>query len=173
MCNLHQEYNCLLSQHVAAAKGFDDIAQFLIGKGASVNVKGKSLVIWHYKISFLVQKENSSYVNIHSDSFGNTPLLEALRNGHDAVTSLLTNAGASLLLDNAGNCLCDAVASKELEFLRRLLHSGVNANSRNYDLRTPLHIAASEGLYPASVILLEAGANVLSVDRLDVTSVIL
>lgn len=45
----HQEYTSLLSQHVAAAKGFDDIAQFLIEKGASVNVKGKSLVIWHYK----------------------------------------------------------------------------------------------------------------------------
>ncbi|XP_071901982.1 potassium channel SKOR-like isoform X2 [Coffea arabica] len=132
------DYNDRSPLHVAARKGYEDIAQFLIEKAANVNAK---------------------------DYFGNTPLLEAVRNEHDEVASLLVNAGATLMLDHVGTFLCEAVASRELEFLKRLLFNGANPNAKNFDMRTPLHIAASEGLYPASVLLLEAGASVLSVDR--------
>ncbi|XP_027169088.1 potassium channel SKOR-like isoform X2 [Coffea eugenioides] len=132
------DYNDRSPLHVAARKGYEDIAQFLIEKDANVNAK---------------------------DYFGNTPLLEAVRNEHDEVASLLVNAGATLMLDHVGTFLCEAVASRELEFLKRLLFNGANPNAKNFDMRTPLHIAASEGLYPASVSLLEAGASVLSVDR--------
>ncbi|CAI9113199.1 OLC1v1013772C4 [Oldenlandia corymbosa var. corymbosa] len=132
------DYNGRSPLHVAAWKGYEDITLFLIEKGADINAK---------------------------DNFKNTPLLEAVRNGHEEVASLLANAGASLLLDNIGNRLCEAVANGDLELLRRLLSFGTNPNSKNYDLRTPLHVAASEGLYPASVLLLGAGASVIAVDR--------
>lgn len=92
-------------------------------------------------------------------------MLEAVKNGHDHVASLLVEAGALLGIDNDGTCLCEAVAKRDLEYLRRLLANGINPNSKNYDFRTPLHLAASEGLFSISVLLLEAGASVFAVDR--------
>ncbi|KAF5795629.1 putative ankyrin repeat-containing domain-containing protein [Helianthus annuus] len=78
---------------------------------------------------------------------------------------MLVEAGAFLDMDNAGNCLCMAVAKGDIEFLKRVLDNGVNPNSRNYDLRTPLHIAAAEGLYSIAKLILEAGGSVSSKDR--------
>lgn len=100
-----------------------------------------------------------------ADHLGKTPLYEAIKNGHGQVASLLVKAGAFLSVDNAGNCLCELVASKHTDFLKRLLENGVNPNSRNYDLRTPLHLAASEGLFSESLLLLESGASVFAIDR--------
>ncbi|PHT53660.1 Potassium channel GORK [Capsicum baccatum] len=124
--------------HVSASKGHGDVTVFLIQRGVEINAR---------------------------DNFGCTPLLEAVKNGHDHVASLLVEAGALLGIDNDGTCLCEAVAKRDLDYLRRLLANGINPNSKNYDLRTPLHLSASEGLFPISVLLLEAGASVFAVDR--------
>ncbi|XP_052183654.1 potassium channel SKOR-like isoform X2 [Diospyros lotus] len=124
--------------HLAASRGYEEIAEFLVQKGVGINVK---------------------------DNFGNTPLLEAIKNGHDRIASLLVKAGASLAIDNAGSFLCMVVASRDSDFLRRLLANGINPNSKNYDLRTPLHLAAAEGLVTVVCLLLQAGASVFSKDR--------
>ncbi|KAJ0719404.1 putative cyclic nucleotide-binding domain, potassium channel, voltage-dependent, EAG/ELK/ERG [Helianthus annuus] len=124
--------------HIAAIKGFADLVQYLLQKEARINA---------------------------TDNNGNTPLFEAIKNGHDGVVSMLVEAGAFLDMDNAGNCLCMAVAKGDIEFLKRVLDNGVNPNSRNYDLRTPLHIAAAEGLYSIAKLILEAGGSVSSKDR--------
>lgn len=92
-------------------------------------------------------------------------MFEAIKNGHDEVASLLQRSGASLSVDNAGSCLCDAVARNDLGFLRRILVNGINPNSKNYNLQTPLHLAAAEGLFSECVLLLETGASVLATDR--------
>lgn len=99
------------------------------------------------------------------DKYGNTPLLEAIKNGHDEVASLLVKAGASLAVDDAGDFLCTTAARRNMELLKRLLANDINPNAKNYDQRSPLHVAASEGLYPMAEFLLEAGASVLSKDR--------
>lgn len=99
------------------------------------------------------------------DNFGNTPLLEAIKNAHDRVSSLLIKEGASLNIDNAGSFLCTAIAKGDSDFLKKLLSNGIDPNSKGYDQRTPLHIAASEGLYLMAKLLLEAGASVFSKDR--------
>lgn len=99
------------------------------------------------------------------DNHGSSPLLEAIKNGHDQVISMLVEAGACLDMSNAGNCLCMAVAKGDLEFVTRVLANGINPNSKNYDLRTPLHIAAAEGFYSMSKLILEAGGSVFSKDR--------
>ncbi|CAN6584787.1 unnamed protein product [Malus baccata var. baccata] len=124
--------------HVAASKGFVDITRFLIEQGAAAEM---------------------------SDKYGNTPLLEAIKNGHDEVASLLVKAGASLAVDDAGDFLCTTAARRNMELLKRLLANDINPNAKNYDQRSPLHVAASEGLYPMAEFLLEAGASVLSKDR--------
>ncbi|KAL0425229.1 UNVERIFIED_CONTAM: Potassium channel SKOR [Sesamum radiatum] len=132
------DYNGQSALHRAASKGYEDIIQFLVHKQVQINPR---------------------------DHFGRTPLFKAIKNGHDRAASLLVRAGASLSIDDAGNCLCNAVAKKDLDFLKRLLANGINPNSKNYDLRTPLHLAASEGLYSESILLLEAGASVFATDR--------
>ncbi|XXG81801.1 hypothetical protein AAC387_Pa09g2370 [Persea americana] len=124
--------------HLAASKGYEDITYFLIQKGVDINI---------------------------SDKFGNTPLLEAIKNGHDGVASLLYQEGASLNIDDAGCFLSKAVIWGDSHFLRRILSHGVDPNSKDYDHRTPLHVAAAEGSVLMAKVLLEAGASVLSKDR--------
>ncbi|KAL5556457.1 hypothetical protein UlMin_038693 [Ulmus minor] len=132
------DYDGRSALHVAASKGYEDITIFLIERGVDVNI---------------------------SDKFGYTPLLEAIKNGHDRVVSLLTNAGAKLSIDGTGSFLCNAVAMGDMNLLKRLLAEGVNPNAKNYDRRTPLHIAASEGLYSMAEFILDAGASVYLKDR--------
>ncbi|XP_037493386.1 potassium channel SKOR isoform X2 [Jatropha curcas] len=124
--------------HLAASRGDEDITLFLIQEGVDINIK---------------------------DKFGNTPLFEAIKNGHDHVASLLVKQGAHLSLDDAGSFLCSTVSKGDSDLLKRLLSNGIDPNSKDYDHRTPLHVAASEGLYIMTKLLLEAGASVSSKDR--------
>ncbi|CAI9272031.1 unnamed protein product [Lactuca saligna] len=71
-----------------------------------------------------------------SDNFGNTPLLEAIKRGYDNIASLLIKESSLLMI-----------------------------NSKDYDLRTPLHVATSHGSYVVAKLLVESGASVLSKDR--------
>ncbi|CAI0428081.1 unnamed protein product [Linum tenue] len=98
--------------HLAASRGYEDMASFLIGKGVDVDVKG-----------------------------------------------------ASLNIDDAGSFLCTSVVRGDSDFLKRFLAFGVDPNSKDYDHRTPLHVAASEGLYLMAKLLVEAGASVFTKDR--------
>lgn len=107
-----------------------------------------------------------------TDKYGNTPLHEAIKNGHDLVVSLLVESGALLYISDAGNCLCLAVAREDLDYLRRVMDNGADPNSKNYDLRTPLHIASSKGLLSIAHLLLEAGASVFPKDRYSLDSYI-
>lgn len=100
-----------------------------------------------------------------SDNFGNTPLFEAVKNGHDRVASLLYSNGAKLNLKDPSSHLCSAVARGDSDFIKRLLAYGIDLNSKDYDSRTPLHVAAAAGFYAIAKMLSEAGASVLSIDR--------
>lgn len=102
---------------------------------------------------------------IDTDNFGYTPLLEAVKFGHDRIANILVENGAILSLEQAGNYLCKVVTESKLEMLRGLLEFGVDPNSKNYDLRTPLHVAAAEGLHLVASLLIEFGADVRSKDR--------
>ncbi|KAM0917953.1 hypothetical protein ACQ4PT_009343 [Festuca glaucescens] len=124
--------------HLAAAKGYEDVVQFLIHEGADIDV---------------------------TDKFGNTPLLEAVKEGHDQVATLLFSQGAKLNLENCGSHLCMAVSKGDSDFVRRALAYGADPDSKDYDHRTPLHIAAAEGLYMMAKMLVDAGASVFTTDR--------
>ncbi|KAM7277694.1 hypothetical protein ACFE04_004828 [Oxalis oulophora] len=132
------DYDGRTPLHLAACRGYEDIVHFLTKEGVDINAK---------------------------DNFGNTPLLEAARNGHDRVARLLSGQGALLMIDDAGSFLCITVAKGDLDVLRRVLSYGADPNSKNYDQRTPLHIAAREGSILMSKLLIEAGASVLLQDR--------
>ncbi|PWA41543.1 Ankyrin repeat-containing protein [Artemisia annua] len=98
---------------------------------------------------FLIQE--GVEVNI-SDNFGNTPLLEAIKRGHDNIASLLIKEGCSLTITDSDTKLSPSVAREVL-------------NSKDYDFRTPLHVATSRGSYVLAELLVKAGASVLSKDR--------
>jgi len=55
--------------------------------------------------------------------------------------------------------LCESAADADLEGLQKLLASGHNVNSRDYDHRTALHIAAANGNADAVQLLLDNGAK--------------
>ncbi|XP_048542687.1 potassium channel KOR1-like isoform X2 [Triticum urartu] len=134
----NSDYDRRSPLHLAASRGYEDIVQFLIHQGADINL---------------------------TDKFGNTPLLEAVRQGHDRVATLLFSKGAKLNLENAGSHLCIAVSKGDSDFIRGALAYGADPNSKDYDHRNPLHIAAAEGLYIMAKLLVEAGASVLATDR--------
>jgi ankyrin repeat protein len=93
-------------------------------------------------------------------------LLEAIKNGHDKIAELLVKEGAVLKLEDPGSFLCSIVVKGDSEFLKRILsNGGIDPNSRDYDHRTPLHVAASQGLYLMAKYLLDSGASVFSKDR--------
>jgi hypothetical protein len=82
-----------------------------------------------------------------------------------AVTHLLTN-GAVATVDNSDEeHLRDAAHRNEPEQIAALLAAGVNVNAADYDGRTALHIAASDGHVDAVVALLKGGADRTVVDR--------
>lgn len=132
------DYDGRTPLHLAAARGYEDIALFLIQAGVDVNAL---------------------------DCFGNMPLMEAIRNGYDGVVSLLCEAGATLNIKESGNFLCSAVARGDFDLIKRLLSNGVDPNCKDYDQRTPLHVATSRGLYVTAKLLIDAGASVSSKDR--------
>ncbi|WOL06611.1 potassium channel KOR1-like isoform X1 [Canna indica] len=124
--------------HLAASGGYEDITLFLIQEGVDINLQ---------------------------DKFGNTPLSEAIKQGNERVAFLLYSEGAKLSLKDSGSQMCTAVARGDSDFIRRALTYGAEPNSKDYDQRTPLHIAAANGLYPIAKMLLDAGASVFAVDR--------
>jgi len=132
------DYDGRRALHLAACKGYEEITVFLIQAGAEINA---------------------------IDKFGNTPLLEAVKAGHDNIASILKQNGATLGIEDAGSLLRKAIADGNAELLKRLLANGINPNSMDYDHRTPLHMAAAEGLHLLARILLDSGASVFSLDR--------
>ncbi|XP_020111469.1 potassium channel KOR2-like [Ananas comosus] len=131
-------YDGRTALHVATSKGHEEIVKFLVQRGANVNC---------------------------IDKFGSSPLLEAVKAGHDRIAAHLVKNRAILNLEDNGSYLRKIATESNISTLRRLLEYGVDPNTKNYDLRTPLHIAAAEGLHLVAAVLLEFGADVLSKDR--------
>lgn len=132
------DYDGRTALHIAALRGYENIVRFLIQRGANVN---------------------------SIDRFGNSPLLQAVKSGHDRITSLLVEHGAILNLEDAGGYLCRVVRGGRIDLLKKLLRFGISPNCRNYDQRTPLHIAAAEGLHLVASTLIESGADIQAKDR--------
>ena len=62
--------------------------------------------------------------------------------------------------------MCEAAAGGDIERLRGLVSKGADLNQGDYDRRTALHLAASEGLLPVLQYLLEeAKVDANPVDR--------
>jgi len=108
------------------------------------------------------------------DRWGGTPLDDAVRSGHAEVAAFLQSRNASIGLTSTAvtatfgpsAALCSAAARGDSDMLRLLVSQGLNIDQGDYDKRTALHLAASEGLlHVVKVLVDELGANPSVVDR--------
>lgn len=65
--------------------------------------------------------------------------------------------------------LCSAARLGDLDWIKQLVKDGCDVNAADYDLRTPLHLAAAEGKVETVTALIEGGASVHAVDRFGYT----
>lgn len=102
-----------------------------------------------------------------ADVHGTSALYEAVKGGHDACMDLLFENGAKLCMSEevSATKLCQCVFDGDIKQLTRLCKVGIDINAGDYDRRTPLHIAASEGNLTALKVLVEAGADLTVKDR--------
>ena len=101
------------------------------------------------------------------DRWGNTPLFDAVRNGHSVVAKELKLKGATLGLDETQTAgeLCEMSKAGSRDKLELFIESGADVNAKDYDARTALHLASSVGNLPIVKALLERGAEVNAKDR--------
>jgi Amt family ammonium transporter len=125
--------------HVAAAEGRLAVCKFLLD----------------------VHKVDANVV----DNFGNVPLLDAVNGSHVRVVKLLRSHGATADATVLGDALCEAAASGSLARVECLIAGGANVDAGDYDQRSALMIAASEGHAEVVGALLKAGANANQRDR--------
>jgi ankyrin repeat protein len=108
-----------------------------------------------------------------ADRWGGTPLDDAIRGGHAAVAEYLESKGAlSGSLDTADAVhlltdMCVAAAAGDTDRLRALVRvHGISVNTSDYDQRTAMHLAASEGaLETIRCLVDELHALISPVDR--------
>ena len=134
------DYDRRCALHLAAAEGQQLIVKFLVSKGCNVNCE---------------------------DRFGNTPLREALRGNHTEVAKILQESGAKMGQASAeiDGEVMRLVATNDVAKLSQLLSAGASPNCKDYDGRTPLHIAVAEGHKECVALLLSKGADINAQDR--------
>ena len=134
------DYDLRTALHLAASEGNAPIVEYLIDSRADVNAK---------------------------DRWGGTPLSDAIKHDHGAVATAIRERGGVLgyTEEQASSELCELARAGKVEALGQMASNGVQINAADYDKRTALHLAASEGNKPVVEFLLDSGAHVNAADR--------
>eukprot|EP00184_Porphyridium_aerugineum_P002671 CAMPEP_0184695846 /NCGR_PEP_ID=MMETSP0313-20130426/3348_1 /TAXON_ID=2792 /ORGANISM="Porphyridium aerugineum, Strain SAG 1380-2" /LENGTH=1119 /DNA_ID=CAMNT_0027154373 /DNA_START=331 /DNA_END=3690 /DNA_ORIENTATION=- len=151
------DYDLRTPLHLAASEGHEAVAELLIMNGANM-----------YAL----------------DRFGRSPIDDAIKNGHREVLKVFRSAGAVIplyLVSEMGSevsqefllgmDLIEQASKGRLGPAKTLLELGADPGFRDYDNRTPLHLAAAEGHLELCRFLLEKGATPDVVDRYGSTAV--
>jgi ankyrin repeat protein len=173
----------------AALHGNTNVLQLLLDHDADVNASGEyGSTPLHYTgdrgeaeaAKLLI--ENGAEVNAKAKN-GDTPLCRAIRSSQLKVAEVLLANGADVNIACNGGMLLHIVAAKgkpykrplwtpmpipggepdedhPYDIARLLINYGVDVNSKDDDLRTPLHQAAEFGIPEVTKLLLNNGADV-------------
>jgi ankyrin repeat protein len=102
------------------------------------------------------------------DRRGNEPLADAMLNGHRQVALILIKAGARLSHEsdlNLQHRMCQLAAAGDTAKFQAMVAGGVSVNSKNYDRRSALHLAACGGHLELVHLIIANGGNVCCRDR--------
>ena len=128
--------------HVAASEGHLEMVEFLLNANADPRLR---------------------------DRHGNSPLNDAVRHRHDPVAAAIRlcapDVRVLLRYLSAGIQLCSASAAGNLAEVERLTINRVSPQTVDYDSRTALHLAASEGRDEVATFLITVKADVQAKDR--------
>ena len=134
-----RDYDRRTPLHIAASEGHVDIVEFLTSRGARVN---------------------------RSDRWGGSPLDDALRHRHHDVVAVLRKREARVGAVDYKTQLISAAAAGNVQEVAELLDDGAaDVDSTDYDRRTALHVAASEGHVVVVRLLVHSGADPNARDR--------
>ena len=139
---------------VAAANGNLDILSYLFEQGANVNASSSSE--YHDADRSVLGFLPDDYLPWH------TPLIVALKNGHNDAFTFLIDKGADVnLQDHRGyTALHHAVESKNFDAVSCLVHNGADVNLFTSSKCTPLMLACKSHNMDAINFLLNKGADV-------------
>ena len=134
------DYDRRSALHLACCKGHTEIVRCLLEANADLQAR---------------------------DRFGGAPLDDAVRHGHKHLQRILCAYGAKLVGETYAFKVCEAAANGELDTIETLVENGVDMAVGDYDGRTALHLAASEGQVSVLHYLLELEPplDVNAVDR--------
>lgn len=111
-------YEARSGLHLAAAEGHVEAVRLLLESGAQVNAQDKN---------------------------GVTPLQDAFHGDHGACAKLLLEHGGLMGQFDQGVQFCTAGAANDVPMLNRLIQYHCDVNQGDYDGRTGLHLACSNG----------------------------
>jgi len=127
------DYDGRTPLHLAASKGHKRVVKYLI---------------------------TLSPVNINAvDRWKNTPLKEALRYQHDGVVKILRKNNAVVINQDFAYKSCTMASEGDIDGLARIKHEGGDLNFADHDVRTALHLAASNGHFKTVNWLLMQGVH--------------
>ena len=167
------DYDKRTALHLAASEGHLDVVRLLVEElGARLSPVDR----WDGTPLDDALRGNHASVETYLRSKGAKPL--SFRSVVDEITATQQRGsgsqhgsqhggGAAVWTEKTAALLCDAAASGKVEELRRLvLEEGWSVDSCDYDKRTPLHLASSEGHLDVVRLLIEdLGARRSLVDR--------
>jgi ankyrin repeat protein len=156
--------------YIAAQYGLDRILETLIRLGCSV--KGKSqnvrylncsplhIAIWHGRVGIVSQLIKAGASTVQTDSFGNTPLIIAIRHNDYLIVRALLNGGATV--DSATFNTLGLFFTHPL--LLEFLNFGIPIESMHSNGKALMHYTA-ERTEKDIELLLSLGADIDATDR--------
>ncbi|KAJ7332662.1 hypothetical protein JRQ81_014842 [Phrynocephalus forsythii] len=151
--------------HIAAAHGHNNIANYLISKGAKLEVKDKQgktplHVAAERGHGEVVKTLLQAGANMYSlDQEGKSPLHLAWQNHHTTVLKTILEEERKRH-KNQHNFLHMAACRDDSSLIQTLLKNGVLVDAKDEKGQTALGYAVSRGLEKTIKVLLEAGANI-------------
>eukprot|EP00804_Cyclotella_cryptica_P002973 CCRYP_005992-RA/>CCRYP_005992-RA protein AED:0.35 eAED:0.35 QI:679/1/1/1/0/0/2/283/442 len=134
-----RDYDRRSPLHLASSEGHLEIVKSLLEQGARIN---------------------------RSDRWGNSPMDDAYRHKHFDVMEYLRNHGGTFGSTSQATNFLAAAYEGDIHEVQTLYELGsVDINAGDYDKRTPLHIAASNGNADVVRFLCLSGADVNIADR--------